>query len=102
MSPLTGKDSAKVASIITSGFVLSTPKQLGPTHLIPYSFTLANNCFSISAPSAPVSLKPAVMMQSPLMPFALHWSIVSKTNLAFTTITAKSTSPGISEIEVYA
>ena len=67
---------------------------------MPYSRTFANNCFSASAPSAPVSLKPAVIIQRPLIPFSWHWSIVSSTNLAFTTIIARSTSPGISLTEV--
>ena len=79
---------------------LTTPKQLGPTHLIPYSRTFAKSCFSASAPSAPVSLKPAVITTRPLTPFSWHWSIVSKTNFWLTTIIAKSTSPGISVTEV--
>ena len=69
---------------------------------MPYSLTFASNCFSASAPSAPVSLNPAVIIQRPFMPFSWHWSIVERTNLALTTIIAKSTSPGISNTEVYA
>ena len=102
MCPLSGRDSAKHPSILTSGSVFTTPKQLGPTHLIPYSCTLSRSCFSSSAPSLPVSLKPAVITQRPLMPFSWHWSIVDKTNFAFTTMIAKSISSGTSRTEVYA
>ena len=72
MCPRSGSASANVASIEIAGSVLSTPKQFGPTHLIPYSRTFANNCLSASAPSAPVSLKPAVMIHKPFIPFAWH------------------------------
>ena len=100
ISPFTGSDSANVASILMLSSVFNTPRQFGPTHLIPYERIFSRSCFSSSAPSLPVSLNPAVMIHIPLMPFSWHWSIVSRTNLALTTITARSTSPGTSLIEV--
>ena len=65
---------------------------------LPGRVSRARAAFDVVA--GPVSLKPAVMIQIPLIPFSLHWSIVDNTNLALTTMIAKSTSPGTSKTEV--
>ena len=46
MLPRCGSASANVASILKSGCVFKTPKQFGPTHLIPYSLIFLTSSFS--------------------------------------------------------
>nr|CCE71174.1 TPA: hypothetical protein PAB1117 [Pyrococcus abyssi GE5] len=74
--------------------MLVTPKQFGPTTLIPHFLALLTSSSSRSA--LPASLNPADITTTPLTPFSPHSSITSGTNLAGTAITATSTSSGIS------
>ena len=71
-----------------------TPRQFGPTTLIPHFLALFTSFSSRSA--LPASLKPAEITMAPLTPFSPHSSITSGTNFAGTAITATSISSGIS------
>ncbi|BAA31056.1 174aa long hypothetical protein [Pyrococcus horikoshii OT3] len=76
-----------------------TPRQFGPTTLIPHFFALFTNSSSKSA--LPASLNPADITTTPLTPFSPHSSITSGTNFAGTAITATSTLSGTSFILLY-
>ena len=61
-----GSDGANVAFIWWC--VLSTPRQFGPIIRTPCDRQSSTSSFSASAPSAPTSLKPAVMTMIVLAP----------------------------------
>ena len=54
-----------------------TPRQFGPTIRIPLARAVSRICRSSSAPSGPISLKPAEMMTTALTPAAAHSSTVA-------------------------
>ena len=62
--PGTAAGGAKVALSRTSGAVLSTPRQLGPTSRIPASRQTSSSSRWRAAPSAPVSANPAEITSS--------------------------------------
>jgi len=96
--PAGGQAGANVASRPTPASVFKTPRQLGPTRRMPWRRAHSRSARSRSAPSAPVSLKPAVITTTPFTPFRPHSSRAASTWAAGTTITARSTSPGIAEM----
>lgn len=94
--PRTGVVAAKVALRFTSGSVLTTPMQLGPTMRIRCPRNVALSLASNNAPSDPTSLNPAVMTMSPRTPFLPH-AVTTESTWSFATVTiAKSTGPGMS------
>ena len=91
---------AKVALKLETGLI--TPRQFGPTTRIPPFRASSSTCRSSASPSAPSSLKPALMMTAPLTPFCAHSRITAGTALEGVEMTASSQSPGIAETEGYA
>ena len=84
-----------MAFMDTFGSVLRSPRQLGPTSRMPCRRTRAWSASSRFRPASPVSLNPAEITTSALIPFRTQASAVSRTCAAGTTITARSTSPGM-------
>ena len=80
---------AKVAFIRSMGFM--TPRQLGPTTRMPCFSAASRTWRSSSAPSSPISLNPALMMITPLMPASPHSATRPGAVLAGVTMTARST-----------
>ena len=80
---------AKVAFIRSIGFMM--PRQLGPTTRMPNRRAASSTRRSSSAPASPISLKPALMMITPLMPASPHSATRSGTPAAGVTMTARST-----------
>ena len=91
---------AKVA--LKPEFGLITPKEFGPIIRIRPRRASSSTRSSSSAPSGPVSLKPAEMTTAPRTPASTHSATMSGTAGAGATITAKSTCSGTSEIVGYA
>ncbi len=79
--------------------VLISPRQLGPWIRIPYFSAISKSFPSRTAPSCPVSLKPADMTTRALTPFIPHSSVTCSTLAAGIETTTRSTSPGTSRIE---
>ena len=102
MCPRRGVVGANVASIWTSGWVLITPMQFGPTRTIPYRFTSSTRRFSRSAPTPPISRNPAVITTRPRTPFFPHASTASRAASAGTVTIARSTGSGTSPMLGYA
>ncbi len=98
MLPFLGRVDAKLRSYGT--WVFTAPRQLGPCSFIPYFFTVSTSFFSSSAPSRLVSLKPADITMSAFTPFSPHCSTVGITYWAGIAITASSTSPGTSKMDL--
>ncbi len=94
--PAGGHAGANVASSRMPLSVFRTPRQLGPTMRMPYLRVVSRSARSRSAPSGPVSLKPAVITTTPRTPFWPHSSTASRACRAGTTMIARSTSPGMS------
>ncbi len=91
---------ANVAFIRPIGFM--TPRQLGPTTRMPYSRAASRTWRSSSTPSGPISLNPALMMITPLMPASPHSTTRPGADLAGVTMTARSTGSPIALIDGYA
>src|ERR671911_350097 len=91
---------AKVALRPVSGFI--TPRQLGPMMRMRPCCASSRTCLSSSAPSGPVSLKPAEMMIAPPTPDSTHSWMISGTAGAGAAMTARSTRSGTSETLGYA
>ena len=87
---------AKVALRPVIGFI--TPRQLGPTVRIRPCRASSRVCLSSSAPSGPVSLKPAEIMIAPPTPASTHSLMICGTVGAGAAMTASSTRAGTSEI----
>ena len=82
------------ASMRTSGSVLITPMQLGPTIRTPAARTRPSTARSNAAPASPPSRKPAVITTRPPTPTARHSSIEAGTASRGTITTARSGGPG--------
>src|SRR5688500_7665576 len=93
--PRGGTPGAKVASSNTAAFVLAMPMQFGPINLMPAPRQTFTNSDWRAFPSGPVSEKPAEITTSALTPFRAQAVATSITFAAGTTITARSTGPGI-------
>ena len=90
---------ANVAFIATAGSVFTTPMQFGPIMRMPCRRTISMRRVSRSAPSPPISRKPAEMTTSPRTFAAPHSSAMSSTCSLGTTMTAMSHASGTSAIE---
>ena len=98
--PCIGALGEKVAFMRTSSWVLMTPMQLGPMTRMPFSRAMPMSSRCISRPAGPVSANPAVITTMPWTPFWAHSRAATMTSLAGTTITARSTGPGMSRIDL--
>ena len=78
------------------------PWQFGPKTRTPYFFALSRNAFCKAIPSSPISLKPAELMITDLIPLFPQSSMICGTNLLGIITCARSISPGTSKIFVYA
>ena len=94
--PSAGRAAAKVAFIRTSGSVMITPMQFGPTTRIPAVRARSRSSISSRVPSGPVSEYPAVITTRPLTPLAIASSRTPLTRGRGTTTTARSIGPGMS------
>ena len=79
-----------------------TPRQLGPMIWILYFLAISLISCSRFAPSSSTSLKPAVMIITPLTFFLPHSSNTGATNVFLITITARSIDFGTSKTLLYA
>ena len=77
---------------------LNTPKQLGPSILIPLSDAILAICCCASRPAVPVSAKPDVNTTALLTPLSAHSFITCNATFSGTEITALSTGTGTEEI----
>src|ERR1700674_4894897 len=100
--PRGGVAGPNVAFIETSGAMLITPMQLGPTSRMPASRQTAINSAWRLASSSPDSANPEEITTRLLTPFFAHWRAVPTAWIAGTAITARSTGPGISRTVGYA
>ncbi len=100
MLPLSAIFLAKVA--LKGVWVSMTPRQLGPTILIPYLRAISTSFSSSSRPSFPISLKPAVITIMCFTPALPHSSATGTDTLAGTQSTATSMGCLTSKIEGYA
>ena len=98
--PGIGKSSVNVA--FRRLRVLITPRQLGPSTLMPYLEAISPTRRSSSAPSGPVSRNPADMMTATFTPFLPACSITPGTTVLGTATTAMSTGPGMERTSGYA
>src|ERR1700680_4481888 len=87
--PRGGFAGPNVAFIETSGAMLITPMQLGPTSRMPASRQTASNSAWRLAPSSPDSANPEEITTRLLTPFFAHWRAVSTTPTAGTAITVR-------------
>jgi hypothetical protein len=87
---------AKVALRPVVGFM--TPRQLGPMIRIRPRRASSRTCVSSSAPSGPVSRKPAEIMMAPSTPASTHSLMICGTVGAGAAMTARSTRAGTSEM----
>ncbi len=92
----------KVEFIIVFGSRFMIPRQLGPMTSILYFLAISMTCCSLFAPSSSTSLKPAVMMITPLTFFFPHSSKTGVTSVFLITITARSIGFGTSKTDLYA
>lgn len=90
-----------MAFMETAGSVLIRPRQLGPSSAMPASRACWRTLASSSAPSAPVSLKPAEMTMALWMPLRPHTSSASGTPCAGMMRTAMSTLSSMSSTVGY-
>src|SRR6202171_2082422 len=100
--PRGGVVGPNVAFIETSGAVLITPMQFGPTIRIPASRQTASRSACRRTPSSPDSLNPEEITTRLLTPFFAHWRAVSTAWIAGRATTARATGPGISRTVGYA
>jgi hypothetical protein len=75
------------------------PRQFGPTSLAPYVRMSASSSSCLTAPSRPVSAKPAEMTHNALTPRFSADSAAERTAVPGTQITARSTTSGMSSID---
>jgi len=94
--PGSGRVAANVAFMRTSGSVLMTPMQFGPTMRMPAARILSRMARSAVSPPPPTSLKPAVMTTRPCTLRAMASSTTAGTISFGTTTTARSTGSGMS------
>ena len=80
---------ANVAFIRPMGFMM--PRQFGPISRMPWRRAASSTRRSSSTPSGPISLNPALMMITPLIPAWPHSSTSPGAVLAGVTMTARST-----------
>ncbi len=97
--PGRGQTGENVALRPTAGSVLMMPMQLGPIIRTPAARIRSTSAASRSRPFAPVSLKPAVITTTPLTPLARQSSTTPSTAALGTTITTRSTGPGIADTD---
>ena len=83
---------ANVAVSDTSGCVLTTPMQFGPTSRIPLERHTSSSSASRAAPAGPASANPALITTSAATPAAAHSRATSGTVSAGTATIARSTS----------
>ncbi len=95
MPPACAGVGEKVASRFMSGEVLMTPMQFGPIIRMPAARTRSRRRCSRSAPSSPISEKPAVMTIRPRTPLAMHSFTTPSTLRRGTRITARSMGSGM-------
>ena len=100
--PRIGRAGANVALRLTAGSVLMMPMQLGPIIRTPAARIFATSSAWSALPASPHSPKPALITTSALTPFAMHSSATASTCAAGTTMTARSTGPGIAATDVAA
>ena len=89
---------AKVAFRPVSGLI--TPRQLGPITRMLAACASSSSWCSRAAPSGPISLKPAEMTMAPRTPFSPHSRMMPGMVGGGVTITARSTSSGMSETDL--
>ena len=99
MFPRGGRLSLNVEFRFTSGAVLMTPKQFGPTIDILYFAARRTTSSSSTAPASPSSRKPLEMMITPRDPAFPSRSTVSATAGAGTMTTPRSGVSGRSSME---
>ena len=100
IGPGAGNAGEKVALRRTSPSVFATPMQLGPIIRAPAARTRSRSAVSRARPAGSISPKPAVMTTMAGTAFARHASTAPSTHAAGTAITARSTAPGTSAIEL--
>ena len=98
MLPRGAERAAKVAFRLVADEAM--PRQLGPIRRAPCARTSASSSSCLRAPSLPVSAKPAEMITSACTPLRSASSAAPSTAAAGKLITARSTSSGISAIEL--
>ena len=81
---------------MTSGLVFKMPMQLGPISRIPDARHTETSSFWRFRPSSPTSANPEEMTTMARTCFLAHSLAASTTDAAGTTITARSTGPGMS------
>ena len=101
MRPGRGRTPTKVASSDTSGAVLTTPMELGPTRRMPWRWASSTTPCSSSAPASPDSEKPALITTRPCTRLCAQSSTTAATWSADTHTTARSMSSGTSRIDGY-
>ena len=100
--PNGGITGANVALSENAGSALMTPRQLGPTMRMPRERTRSASARSRSAPSSPISRKPAVITTRPPTPASAHSPAMPNTRCFGTTMTARSTESGTEPMSGYA
>jgi hypothetical protein len=85
-----------------AGSVLMIPMQLGPISRTPAARIFSTSCVSSALPGSPTSPNPALITTSAFTPFAMQSSTTAGTCAAGTTMTARSTSDGMSITRGYA
>ena len=97
IGPASGMPLIKVE--LSPVYMSIVPTQFGPTMRIPYELVNSLSLRSISAPSAPNSLKPPVIMTAALMPLSPTAVMVSIIMVTGKTTTANSTGSGTSVMD---
>ena len=87
---------AKVALRRTLSVVLRTPRQFGPTILMPAARQTSSNWRWRSAPASPASANPELITRSARTPARAQSRAAARTSSAGTTTTARSTGQGMS------
>src|SRR5690606_12117461 len=100
--PARGGSGAKLASSLTFGSVLMTPRQFGPTSRIPAERAIRTSSAWLACPAAPVSENPAVSTTAARVPAWVASLSTPATWSAGTAITTSSAGPGNSERDGYA
>ena len=100
--PAFGVTLRNVEFIMVLGSRFITPRQFGPITSMPYFAAISRSCASRRAPSSSTSLKPAVIMTAPPIPFLPHSSSAWATSVLRMTMTARSILPGASSTLLYA
>jgi len=98
--PGRGTVGPKLASRHTRGSVLTMPRQLGPIRRMPAARQTASSSRWRSAPSGPISAKPAETTTMARTPLAAQSRAAWTTEGAGTASTARSTGPGTSSTDL--